>query len=144
MQQPLSFSSRQAPRPGLGSHFHVRESSPYLKARFANRRSLALAASVAASFPTASAAAQGTVPNSLTMSSPMNVATRWPPISARGCAGSAWGEPSTVTIDVANGIATGGNAILTERASIPATANAPPIAPARTANHCVLSYMRSR
>jgi hypothetical protein len=42
--------------------------------------------------------------NNLTMSSPTNVETRWPPIRARGCAASSLGEPSTVTIEVAKGI----------------------------------------
>ena len=34
---------------------------------------------------------------------------------ARGCAGSAVGEPNTVTIEVANGIATNGNEGLPEQ-----------------------------
>ena len=44
----------------------------------------------------------------------MNVETRWPPISARGCAGSALGEPSTITTDAANGIAPSGKPALAE------------------------------
>jgi hypothetical protein len=35
----------------------------------------------------------------------MTVDKRCPPTSARGWAGSAFGDPKTVTIDVANGIA---------------------------------------
>src|SRR5215475_14220440 len=91
--------------------------------------------------PTASAAAHGPGPKNLTMSSPMNVETRWPPIRARGCAGSALGEPSTVTIDVAKGIATSGKAALAENTSMPAIATAPPVAPARMASNLVLSPM---
>src|SRR5215831_5787218 len=92
--------------------------------------------------PTANAAAHGAGPNNLTMTSPTNVETRWPPIRARGCAGSALGEPSTVTIDVAKGIATSGKAALAENASMPATATAPPAAPATIASNFVLSYMQ--
>ena len=33
---------------------------------------------------------------------------RWPPIKARGCAGSASGDPITSTIEVANGITASG------------------------------------
>src|SRR5258708_1239541 len=91
--------------------------------------------------PTASAAAHGAGPNNLTMSSPTNVETRCPPIRARGCAGSAFGEPSTVTIDVAKGIATSGKAALAENASMPAIATAPPAAPAKIASNLVLSHM---
>ena len=58
--------------------------------------------------PTASAAAHGAGPHSLTMSTPTRVETRWPPMSARGWAGSVWGEPRTKTIDVANGMAISG------------------------------------
>jgi len=32
----------------------------------------------------------------------------WPPISARGCAGSACGDPTTSTIEVANRMITSG------------------------------------
>src|SRR5215468_3247196 len=78
------------------------------------------------------------------MSTPTNVETRWPPIRARGCAGSAWGEPSTVTIDVAKGIATSGKAALDENASMPAIATAPPVAPARIASNLVLWHMQSK
>src|SRR6516225_1205225 len=78
------------------------------------------------------------------MSSPTNVETRWPPIRARGCAGHALGEPSTVTIDVAKGIATSGKAALAENASMPAIATAPPVAPARIASNLVLSHMQSK
>ena len=53
--------------------------------------------------PTANAAAHGAGPNSFTINKPIRVERRWPPINARGCAGSAFGEPNTVTIDVANG-----------------------------------------
>ena len=69
--------------------------------------------------------------------------TRWPPIKARGCAGSALGDPSTVTIEVAKGIATSGKAALAENASMPAIATAPPVAPARIAMNLVLSHMRA-
>ena len=34
--------------------------------------------------------------------------TTWPPISARGCAGSTSGDPITSTIEVANGITASG------------------------------------
>jgi hypothetical protein len=57
----------------------------------------------------------------------------WPPMSARGCPGSALGEPKTVTIEVANGIATSGNPVLTENTSMLAIAIAPPVAPASIA-----------
>ena len=39
---------------------------------------------------------------------PTVVETRWPPIRARGCAGSASGEPITSTIEVAKGMAPSG------------------------------------
>src|SRR5262245_60018176 len=88
--------------------------------------------------------AHGPGPKSLTMSTPTNGETRWPPIRARGCAGPALGEPSTVTIDVAKGIATSGKAALAENASMPAIATAPPVAPARIASNLVLSHMQSK
>ncbi len=53
-------------------------------------------------------------------------------MSARGCAGSALGVPSTITIDVANGIAISGNAVCSEKASMQPMASAPPAAPAIT------------
>ena len=85
--------------------------------------------------PTAIAAAHGAGPHSLTTNSPTRVDTRWPPIKARGCAGSAVSEPNTVTIEVANGIATNGNAAVTENASMLAIAIAPPTAPASMARN---------
>ena len=66
---------------------------------------------------------------------------RWPPISARGCAGSALGEPNTTTIEVANRIDTSGNAVLAENASMLAMAMAPPAAPASTARILARSNM---
>jgi len=83
--------------------------------------------------PTASAAAHGAGPHTLTTSKPTSVEMRCPPISARGCAGSALGEPNTVTIEVAKGIAISGKAVLVENASMLAIAMAPPVAPASTA-----------
>ena len=53
------------------------------------------------------------------------VETRWPPIRARGCAGSAFGEPNTVTIEVANGIATTAFPLVMENASMLAIAIPP-------------------
>src|SRR5258708_19879506 len=75
------------------------------------------------------------------MSSPTNVETRWPPIRARGCAGSAFGEPRNKTIEVAKGTATSGKTALAENASMPAIATAPPAAPAKIASNLVLSHM---
>jgi hypothetical protein len=48
---------------------------------------------------------------------------------------SAFGEPNTTTIEVANGIATSGNAVVAENASMLAIAIAPPAAPARVARN---------
>src|SRR5262249_61063737 len=92
--------------------------------------------------PTSIAATNGPGPRYLTMNSQTNVETWWPPIKARGCAGAALGEPSTVTIEVAKGIATSGKAALAENASMPAIATAPPAAPARIASNLVLSHMQ--
>ena len=64
---------------------------------------------------------------------PHEVEIRWPPTSARGCAGSAFGEPITSTMEVANGIATSGNWAVAEYISIAAMASAPPAEPASTA-----------
>jgi hypothetical protein len=58
--------------------------------------------------PTATAAAQALGRVSLTIASPTNVATTCPPISARGCAGSASGDPMTSAIEVANGMMASG------------------------------------
>src|SRR5215469_2725450 len=80
--------------------------------------------------PTASAAVDGDDPHSAKTARPTKVEIRWPPINARGCAGSAFGDPNTVTIEVANGINTNGNAVSMDKNTIVATATAPPIAPA--------------
>jgi len=45
------------------------------------------------------------------------------------------GEPNTVTIEVANGIATNGKAVLAENNSMLAIAMAPPVAPASMAKN---------
>ena len=58
-----------------------------------------------------------------------------PPISVRGCAGSALGEPRTVTIEVAKGIAISGNAAVMENSSMAPIASAPPAAPAKMARY---------
>ena len=85
--------------------------------------------------PTANAAAPGAGPHSLTTSRPIRVETKWPPIRARGWAGPVFGDPNTKTIDVANGIATSGNAVVMENASMLAIAIAPPVAPASMARN---------
>jgi hypothetical protein len=58
--------------------------------------------------PTATAAAQACGPVNRSMASPTRVATICPPTRARGCAGSASGDPMTSTIEVANGMTTSG------------------------------------
>src|SRR6516225_10287252 len=83
--------------------------------------------------PTATAAAHGAGPHILATTRPTRVESKWPPISARGCAGPALGEPNTVTIEVANGIATNGKAVRIENASMRPIAMAPPAAPAKMA-----------
>ena len=85
--------------------------------------------------PTAIAAAHGAGPQTFTISNPMIVEMRCPPIRARGWAGSALGEPNTVTIEVAKGIAISGKAVLVENASMLAIAMAPPVAPAKMARY---------
>src|SRR5882724_12031241 len=92
--------------------------------------------------PTASAATQTPGPKSLAARSPTAVEIRWPPIKARGCAGSAFGEPITSTIEVANGIATSGYSVRVEKISIAAIAAVPPAAPASTAHNLARSIMR--
>jgi hypothetical protein len=79
--------------------------------------------------PTASAAAQGEGPASLSAMRPTTVQTKCPPTSARGWATSASGEPITATIEVANGTTIRGNAERVDRTSIRAMAAAPPAAP---------------
>jgi hypothetical protein len=69
------------------------------------------------------------------MTRPTAADRRWPPISARGCAGFASGEPMTITIDVAKGMNASGTAVRSARISMAAIATAPPPAPARTAVH---------
>jgi hypothetical protein len=57
-------------------------------------------------------------------------------VAAYECAGLCWlrfGRANTVTIEVANGIATNGNAVLAENNSMLAIAMAPPAAPASMA-----------
>jgi hypothetical protein len=49
---------------------------------------------------------------------------------ARGCAGSASGEPITSTIEVANGTNSNGNVVRSANSSIKAIAAAPPATPA--------------
>src|SRR5258708_3931504 len=63
-------------------------------------------------------------------------------MSARGCAGAASGEPKTKTIDVAKGIATSGNAVEIEKASMMPMATAPPAAPARIGRRCFRSDVK--
>jgi hypothetical protein len=55
--------------------------------------------------------------------------------SARLCRLSPFGDPNTVTIEVANGIATNGNAAVAENTSMLAIAMAPPAAPASMARN---------
>ena len=61
--------------------------------------------------PTATAAAQGWGPASVTITRPTTAESRWPPTNARGCAGFASGEPITITIEVANGMNSSRNAV---------------------------------
>src|SRR5215213_2092161 len=91
--------------------------------------------------PTASAAAHGAGPKSLTAIRPTTVEIRCPPIKARGCAGFACGEPITRTIDVANGIAISGYEARAEKNSMAPIAIAPPAAPASTARSFGRSVM---
>jgi len=68
----------------------------------------------------------------LSVSKPTAVEIRWPPTSARGCAGSASGVPITRTIDVANGTNMSGKAVYCDSTSMAPIAIAPPAAPAMT------------
>src|SRR5262245_54554379 len=94
--------------------------------------------------PTASAAAAVPGPVTFTTNSPTSVATRWPPISARGCAASISGEPITSTIEVANGTNSRGMAVRAAKSSIRAMAIAAPAAPATTMIARRLVGFRSR
>jgi hypothetical protein len=79
--------------------------------------------------PTATAAAQGLGPASLTTKMPTTVAKRWPPIKERGWAGPDCGMPITNTIEVANGMAINGYPVFADANSMNAIAIAPPTAP---------------
>ena len=68
--------------------------------------------------PTAQRPPKANGPATCTTIRPTKVEMRWPPISARGCAGSASGEPITSTIEVANGTNISGKAARSDNHSI--------------------------
>ena len=70
------------------------------------------------------------------------LATRCPPMSARGCAASISGEPMTSTIEVANGTNISGKAARSDNSSISAMAIAPPAAPAKIPSKLARAILR--